>query len=116
MSDAPSNPTPTGSSEERTWAMIAHLTGLIGFVGPLIVWLVQKDKMPFVDDQGKEALNFQLTVLIAYAVAGATSCFGVGLVVFPVVFVANVVLCIMGGLKANQGESYRYPLTLRLIK
>ncbi len=70
-------------AEQKNWAMIAHLSGLIGFLGPLIVWVIQKDKMPFVNDQAKEALNFQIAVLIAWVITGVASCFVVGWPSFP---------------------------------
>jgi uncharacterized protein len=117
MSDVPPSP-PIGSpsKEECTWGLASHLLGLIGFIGPLVVWLIKKDTMPFVDDQGKEALNFQITVLIAYFAAALTACIGVGIVLVPLVLVANIVFCILGAVKANSGVAYRYPVTLRLIK
>ena len=109
--------------EARTWGMIAHLSSLAGlvipfgnFVGPLIVWLMKKDQMPFVDDQGKESVNFQITVTIAALVAGLTICIGIGLFLLPIVAVAAIVMAIIAGIKANEGVRYRYPFTLRLIK
>ena len=97
-------------------AMLAHLLGIIGFLGPLIIWLIKKDQSPFVDDQGKEALNFQLTVLIGWVIAVITSFFCIGALVGLAVFVCNLIFCIMGCMKANQGIAYRYPFALRLIK
>lgn len=111
-------PPPTGepSKDAKTWAMIGHLSGIIfSFLGPLVVWLIQKDQMPFVNDQGKEALNFQITVLIAWVAAGVLSLVGIGLVLGPVVWLGNMILCIMAGVKANEGVAYRYPICLRLI-
>ena len=109
--------------EARQWAMFAHLSSLAGliipfgnFVGPLVVWMMKKDAMPFVDDQGKESLNFQITVLIAALIAGATFCIGIGIILLPIVAIGAIVLAIMAGLKANEGVAYRYPFTLRLIK
>jgi hypothetical protein len=104
------------SKEECTWGMASHLLGLIGFIGPLVVWLIKKDTMPFVDDQGKESLNFQITVLIAYFAAAITSCIAIGIFLVPLVLVANIVFCILAAVKANSGVAYRYPVTLRLIK
>jgi uncharacterized Tic20 family protein len=112
-------PTPSGqpSKDEKTWAMLGHLSGIIfGFIGPLVVWLIQKDQMPFVSDQGKEALNFQITLLIAWVAAGALSFVGIGFLLYPVLWIGNLILCIMGGVKANEGTAYRYPVALRLIK
>ena len=104
-------------SEDRNFAVIAHLLGiLISFLGPLIIWLIKKDDSPFVDDQAKEALNFQITVFIAEAVAGMlVPVLGLGCILLPVVLVANFILCIVAAVAASQGRWYRYPMTLRLI-
>ena len=111
------------SQEERTMGMVAHLASLSGFiipfgnvVGPLVVWLMKKETMPFVDDQGKEALNFNITVSIALIVCIILMFVVVGIFLLPVVGIAWVVLTIMAAMKANAGEMYRYPFTLRLIK
>ncbi len=122
------------SSEQRQWGMFAHLSALVGglltsavggwgtFIGPLIVWLVKKDTMPFVDDQGKEALNFNITVGIAMLALLLLSIvtLGIGLLIaipgWIIIGIAWLVLTIIAGIKANEGVAYRYPLTLRLIK
>ncbi|MCX6377224.1 MAG: DUF4870 domain-containing protein [Armatimonadetes bacterium] len=114
----PAQPAASGqpSKDEKTWAMLGHLSGIIfSFLGPLVVWLIQKDQMPFVNDQGKEALNFQITVLIAWIAAGVLSFVGIGLILYPVLWIGNLILCIMAGVKANEGTAYRYPIALRLI-
>ena len=106
------------SSDDRTMAMLAHLLGILtAFIGPLVIWLINKDKpeKAFVNDQAKEALNFQITVTIAYIVASALSVILLGLLLIPVIMIANLVLCILAGLKANEGVAYRYPFALRLI-
>ena len=98
-------------------SLLAHLLGiLIGFIGPLVIWLLKKDTSPFVDDQGKESLNFQLTLLIGYIIAGATSCIFIGMLIFPVVWIVGLILGIMGAMKANEGVAYRYPVNIRFIK
>jgi uncharacterized Tic20 family protein len=105
--------------------MLAHLSALIatalstmGFIGPLIVWLIKRDQSKFVDYHGKEALNFQLNMLIymliALAITFATC--GMGIPLPLAVGVYGMVMCIISGIKANQGEMYQYPLTFRLIK
>lgn len=123
------------SSEERQWAMFAHLSALVGgiltsgwagslgcFIGPLIIWMVKKDTMPFVDDQGKEALNFNITVGLIFLVLLLLSIvtLGIGLIIaipgWIIVGIAWLVFTIIAGIKANEGVAYRYPLTLRLIK
>lgn len=111
------------SQDEKTWGMLAHLSSLVGFIiplgnilGPLVVWLVKKDTMPFVADQGKEALNFNITVLIGIIIGFILTFVLIGLLVLIVVGLAWLVLTIMAALAANKGESYRYPFTLRLVK
>ena len=105
--------------DSRLWAMLSHLSGLmLGFLGPLIIWLIKKDESAFVEDQAKEALNFQISLLIAYAVIGAvgtaTMCFG--FLLMPILYVFQIVFEIIAAVKSNDGEYYRYPYTLRLIK
>ena len=109
--------------EARQWGMFAHLSSLVGlvipfgnFLGPLVVWLMKKDTMPFVDDQGKESMNFQITVFIALLVAGLTCLVGIGFFLLPIIGLAAAVMAILAGIKANEGVPYRYPFTLRLIK
>ncbi len=111
------------NAEEKQWGMFAHLASLAGIIiplgnllGPLIVWLVKKDTMPFVADQGKEALNFNITVFIAAFVSGILTLVLIGFLLLIVVGIAWLVLTIMAALAANKGEAYRYPFTLRLIK
>lgn len=101
--------------------MIAHLGGVITcFIAPLIVWLIRKDQPGFTEDQAKEALNFQITVAIAYVVWAILSAVPLlGCLIAPlgvVIFLASLVLSIVGGVKANEGFRYRYPVTLRLIQ
>lgn len=134
---APPPPPTSGSpsAEERQWALFAHLSALVGgiltsgwagslgcFIGPLIIWLVKKDTMPFVNDQGKEALNFNITVGIIFLALFLLTIvtLGIGaLITLPlmvIVGIAWLVFTIIAAIKANSGEAYRYPLTLRLIK
>ncbi len=108
--------------EEKTWGMLAHLTSLSGLIipfgsllGPLVVWLVKKDTMPFVADQGKEALNFNITVAIAAIVSGILTLVLIGFLLLAVVAVGWLVLTILATIEANKGVAYRYPFTLRLI-
>jgi len=111
------------SADEKTWGMLAHLSSLVGFVipfgnvlGPLVVWMIKKETMPFVDDQGKEALNFQITVMIAGLICIPLMFVLIGIPLMFVVAIAWLVLSIMAGLKAQNGVAYRYPFALRLIK
>jgi len=124
MSDPYENdPGQPSSREERQWGMFAHLSALAGLVvpfgallGPLIVWQLKKDEMPFVDDQGKESLNFQITVALALLLSAALTLVLIGFLLLPIVAAAALVLTIIGGIKANDGQAYRYPFALRLIK
>lgn len=125
-SDAGGVPVP--DQDARTWAMVAHLSALVGllgngvgfFLGPLAVWAFKKDSHPFVDEQGKEAINFQLTLIIVGAIAVAVMFTIIGIVIaLPVLLIVTIVMVVMpivAGVRANQGEHYRYPLSWRLIK
>ncbi|WP_279236585.1 DUF4870 domain-containing protein [Dyella sp. RRB7] len=132
--DATATPSGTPSTQERQWAMFTHLSALLGliltghwfgwgcFLGPLIIWLVKKDAMPFVDDQGKEALNFNITVAIVFFALFVLTLITLGLgvvIAIPigvVVGIAWLVFTIIAAIRANEGVRYRYPYTLRLIK
>jgi uncharacterized protein len=116
------------SPEEKNWALAAHMSALImlisipGVIGPLVVWLIQRDKMPFVNEHGKEALNFQLTqffIMLACTVIGFVTC-SVGFIVTIPIMIADLifalVMAVIAGLKAGNGERYQYPLCWRLIK
>lgn len=110
------------SAEERQWAMFAHLSALIGFIipfgsliAPLVIWQIKKDTMPFVAEQGKEALNFNITVAIAGVLAWILCFVLVGFLLLPVVAIGWLVFVIIAGIKANEGVAYCYPLCLRLV-
>ncbi len=107
------------SKDDCNMAMLAHLLAIVtGFVAPLIIWLIKKDESPFIDDQGKEALNFQITLIFAYLAVIVLSCVTLGLAspLIFVLFVVDVIFCIMAGVAASKGEHYKYPVTFRLIK
>ena len=120
MEAAPVSPLP---KEAQTWGMLAHLSALGGYVipfgnlvGPLLVWQLKKEVHPFVEQQGKEALNFQISMLI-YAIVAAILIFVlVGLFLLVVLAAANLILIILATVKANKGEPYRYPMTFRIIR
>jgi uncharacterized Tic20 family protein len=111
--DIPSN------SEDRQMALFAHMGGILaGFVVPLIIWMMKKDQSRFIDDQGKEALNFQLNLVIhALILMGITiaTC-GFGALLYLPWAIYALVMPILAGLQANKGELYRYPATFRMIK
>jgi uncharacterized Tic20 family protein len=107
---------PAVSQDDKNLGLLAHLLGLLtGFVGPLILWLVKKDS-PFVEDQAKEALNFQITVIIAYAASGVLALALIGFALMGVVGIVDLIFCIMATIAASKGERYRYPFALRLVK
>ena len=118
-------PVPSGapSADDRQWGMFAHLSALSGVVipfgniiGPLVVWQIKKDTLPFAADQGKEALNFNITLLIAAFIGFLLTFVLIGLVLLPLIGIAWLVFTILAGIKANEGVAYRYPFALRLIK
>ncbi len=112
------------NKDARMWAMFCHLAALAGLVvpvvgciiGPLIVWQIKKEEFPFVDEQGKEAVNFQISMLIYGIVAGLLCFVCVGFVLAPAVAIFDLVFMLIAAVKANNGEHYRYPLTIRFIK
>jgi uncharacterized Tic20 family protein len=114
-------PAPSGSApqEDRTIALLTHLSGIIaGFIVPLIIWLINKDKpeKSWLTDSSVEALNFQITIAIAYVICIVLSVIIIGGLLMPIVWLVNLIFCILGGVAVNKGEAYRYPFALRLIK
>ena len=123
MSEFDNVPPPPATTEapadQRTMALAAHLLGIFTwFIGALIIWLINKDdaSKAFVTDQAKEALNFQITVTIAMVISIILMVVIIGGILAPIVGLVNLVFCIIAAVKANNGEAYRYPFTLRLIK
>lgn len=105
------------SQDSKNMGMLCHLLGLFtSFVGPLILWLIKKDEDKFVDDQGKEALNFQITVILASIASGILSLVCVGFLIGIAVGIGDIVFCILASVAASKGENYRYPVSLRLVK
>ena len=116
-------PVPAPSREVRQWALFCHLSALLGIwvpfgslIGPLILWQMKREMDPFVDDQGKEALNFQISVAIASAICLLLMVVVIGFFLFGLLAIGALVLTIIAGVKANEGQVYRYPFTWRLIK
>lgn len=103
-------------SEDQQWASFAQLGGIIGFLPSLIIWLVFKERGPVTNVAAKEALNFQLTMLIAYVVGSILSVIVIGIFISLAAGVLSLVLSIVAFVKVRGGESYRYPLTIRMIK
>ena len=102
--------------DDKTFGMLAHLLGIFtGFVGPLVIWLIKKDESPFVDDQGKEALNFQIWMTIGAIISYFLMAVLIGCITLPAIIVMVLVFGIMGTMKANEGVAYRYPVNIRII-
>ena len=105
------------TQDDKTLAILTHLSGMFfSVIVPLIVWLTSKETKPWLSSQSKEALNFQITVLIGYVIASALMVVLVGFFLFLIVWALNIVLCIIAAVKASQGTEYSYPLTVRLVK
>jgi uncharacterized Tic20 family protein len=109
--------------QDRTWVTLCHLSALVGLlgvpfgnvIGPLVVWLLKRNESTAVDFHGKEALNFQISMSLYTILAGLTCLALIGFVLLPAALITNLVLIIIASIKASNGESYRYPLTIRFI-
>jgi uncharacterized Tic20 family protein len=108
---------------ERTWALFCHLGAFAGYVfpfghiiTPLIIWLVKKKEFPLVDDQGRESLNFQISITIYFLVAALLTIKIIGFILIFGIAIFSIVMVVIAAVKANNGERYRYPLPLRIIK
>jgi len=113
---------PRLSREARNWGMYTHLAAFAGFIipfgniiAPLIIWLTKREDYPFVDRQGKEALNFQISMTIYFFVAILLAFIIIGFILIPILVIVWIVCVIVASLKAQEGESYRYPFTIRFL-
>ena len=124
MNPPPMPPSPPIISQrERNWAMGAHASSLLGWVGvpfaniiaPLVIYLIKRDEMPFVADQAKECLNFQITLTLGLLVAGMLALLVVGLPLLIALPVIGILFTIIAAVRAADGVHYRYPLTIRFV-
>ena len=113
---SPQPAAPLTEAEDRQWASFAHLGGILGILPSLIIWLIFKDRGRLTNSEGKEALNFQITLLIAEFIGYFTTFLIIGFLIIPAVYIVRIIFSIMAFLKAKDGISYRYPFALRLIK
>jgi uncharacterized Tic20 family protein len=114
---APVGEQPLSQSDERLWAMLAHLSEFVlAIIAPLLIMVLLGKRSAFVDDQAKEALNFHITVLIASIVAGFSLLIFIGIILLPIVIIGALVLAIIAAIKSYNGELYRYPVNIRFIK
>jgi uncharacterized Tic20 family protein len=117
-SAVPNPPVAGGSAEDRNLAMLTHLSGIIlGFIVPLIVWLVNKDNAAksYLTTEAKEALNFQLTILIAYVVGAILSLVLIGYLLIFAAWALTIIFGIMAAIAANSGQYYKYPLSITFV-
>ena len=105
-----------GDNQDRTLASLCHLGGLLGFLPPLIIWLIKKDDSPLIDEHGKEATNFQITMLICIIVSWLLVFVLIGIILLPIVWIFDLVMIIIATVKCSKGEKYRYPVCIRFIK
>ena len=116
----PAAPPPAAgsSADDRNLALITHLSGIIlSFIVPLIIWLTHKDRTDkaWLNGQAKEALNFQITILIGYVICWILAFILIGALLLPLLWILNLVFCILAAVAVSKGENYRYPFALRLI-
>ncbi len=117
----PANPyqaaQPLSPADEKLWALLVHLGGIFfNFLPALIGFLVLKDRGPFVRQHTQTALNFQITLVIAYVVGAITSLLLIGFLIMGIAYVLNIIFSILAAVAANKGESYEYPLAIKFIK
>src|SRR5881392_1867757 len=123
---SPPPPVPASSStssEIRNWCVLCHASALLGLffhffghlLGPLIVWLIKRDASPEIDANGKESLNFQISMLIYDVIAGILCFVLIGIPILIALWVLNTVLVIIASVKTSEGKFYRYPLTIRFL-
>lgn len=124
--DAESAPAPqqeVNSLEERNWAVFCHVAALAGLIiplgniiGPLVVWILRRNAFAYVDQQGKEAVNFQISMTIYALIAAVLVVFIIGLPLLFLIMAVDIVLVIVAAINVSQGKNYRYPITIRLIR
>ena len=111
--------------QEKTWAMFCHLSALASLLiwipganilGPLVIWLVKKAEMPLVDKEGKESLNFQISMTIYGCAAFLLMFIGIGFLLVIPLAIANLVLVIIAAVKVSNGQDWQYPITIRFLK
>ncbi|MFT4549432.1 MAG: putative Tic20 family protein [Verrucomicrobiales bacterium] len=111
--------TSNGSTDVNQWCMFIHLSQLIPFAGliiPIVLWQMKKDESPIIDRHGKMVTNWVISALIYGSILMVLTIIVIGALLMPVLGIAGVVFAIIGGIKANNGEFWQYPLSLKLIK
>jgi len=110
-------PPPIASQDDKTLGMVMHILCLVGFpiIGPLIIWLMKKDQSPYLDAQGRELLNFQISYFIYAMISAVLIAVLIGIVLIFAVGIASLVFTIIGLVKAADGKVYRFPLCIRML-
>jgi hypothetical protein len=107
---------PEMNQDARNMAMLCHILGVFGFIGPLIIWLSEREKHRFVDEHGQAAMNYQISMMIYFPVAYLSMFVLIGFILAPALMIVHIVLIIMGAIKAHRGESWHYPIALKFLK
>jgi len=110
--------------QANNWAMLCHLTALSTYIGipfgniigPLVIWLFKKDEFPFVNEQGKESMNFQISIMIYGIISGILCFIIIGFLLLGALVVFDIIMVIMATIKTSEGTPFHYPLTIRMIK
>lgn len=109
--------------DEKNMGVLVHLASFSGYLvplgsilGPLIVWLMKRDEFPFVESCGRNCLNFKISMIIYFIISGILMLVGIGFIVFGLLAIFDIIVTIIAAIKASEGESYRYPLTINFIK
>jgi len=121
----PLTPNPNTDESARSWCIGLHLSGFSGIllgwslmhiIAPLAIWLIKRSDSPEIDTTGKEVLNFQISYSIYTAISIALCFVLVGFVILPIVLVTWIVCMVIAAVRTSNGESYRYPLTIRFLR
>src|ERR1700730_3962832 len=119
----PPAPASSTSSEIRPWSVLCHASALLGLffhffghlLGPLVVWLIKRDASPEIDANGRESLNFQISMLIYDAIAAILCIVLIGIPILIALWILNTVFVIIASVKTSEGKFYRYPFTIRFL-
>ena len=105
-------------SDSKGWAAAAHLVPLVGlgFIAPLVIWLIKKEEDPYVEWHSRQALNFQITFLIAAIISGILILLIIGIILLPIVIISALIMEIIAGVKAASGERWPYPINIQFVK
>jgi uncharacterized Tic20 family protein len=109
----------TPTSDDRVLGLLSHLLAIVpgvGILGPLVIYLIKRGQSSFVEENAKESLNFQITIILAFIISAILMVVWIGFVLLAILGIAEVVLVIVATIKASENKIYRYPFNLRLIK